>query len=190
MLTASEIIKNIENGSIVIDPFNIQNVNPNSYDVTLGNKIIMYKSDGYDWFFPSKCEAEDEKLLKEKELQKKPILKANYQEKEIGPDGMILFPEYAYLASTVERTYTPKHVPQLVGKSSLARKFIQIHMTAGFGDIGFNGQWTLEIVVKFPVRVFAGMKIGQISFIEPVGDLDVQYNGNYQDQVGPTVSRM
>ena len=90
---------------------------------------------------------------------------------EIPDEGMILLPHRFYLGVTQEYTETHSHVPFLEGKSSIGRLGIDIHATAGKGDIGFCNTWTLEISVKQPVRVYAGMPIGQLIYFEVSGDL-------------------
>jgi dCTP deaminase len=93
----------------------------------------------------------------------------------IGPDGMILSPNHLYLGSTIEYTESHKHVPFVDGKSSSGRLGITIHCTAGRGDVGFKGHWTLEIHVVEAVRVYAGMPIGQLIFFE-TGEVDMPYD--------------
>ena len=71
----------------------------------------------------------------------------------------------------------------------MARCGVQVHMTAGFGDIGFRGTWTLEIAVVYPTILIAGMQIAQVYFEEPYGDTHIKYNGKYQGQKNPQISR-
>lgn len=98
--------------------------------------------------------------------------------------GMVIFPNVGYLARTVERTYTPKHVPKIGGRSSTGRLFLNIHQTAGFGDVGFDGTWTLEISVIHPVRIYPNMRIAQLWLFETSSDLEEadMYKGRYQGQ--------
>jgi dCTP deaminase len=107
---------------------------------------------------------------------------------EIPPEGLVLYPGILYLGHTVERTKCHGLVPVLEGRSSVARCGIQVHMTAGFGDNGFDGQWTLEIQVAFPVRIYAGCQIAQISFHPITGRHGPFYEGKYQGQQGPKKS--
>lgn len=95
---------------------------------------------------------------------------------EIPPEGFVLEPHHFYLGVTEEYTETLEHVPFLEGKSSVGRLGIDIHATAGKGDIGFCNFWTLEISVKQPVRVYAGMPIGQLIYFEVKGDIKTPYN--------------
>jgi dCTP deaminase len=85
-------------------------------------------------------------------------------------------PDQFYLGVTLEYTETHAHVPFLEGKSSTGRLGIDIHATAGKGDVGFCGNWTLEISVKKPVRVYAGMPIGQLIYFPVQGEILVPYN--------------
>ena len=85
-------------------------------------------------------------------------------------------PSKLYLGVTEEYTETHRHVPFLEGKSSIGRLGIDIHATAGKGDIGFCNTWTLEISVRQPVRIYAGMPIGQLIYFEVSGDVDTPYN--------------
>lgn len=110
--------------------------------------------------------------------------------------GYVLVPGVLYLARTVERTYTPMHVPKIGGRSSTGRLGINIHQTAGFGDVGFDGSWTLELSVVHPVRVYPNQRVAQLWLFtasNPLAD-DHQYGGvnhggRYQGQVDPTEYR-
>ena len=77
----------------------------------------------------------------------------------------------------------------LNGRSSVGRLGICIHITAGFGDIGFNGTWTLEITAIKPVRVYPNIEICQVSYFTPYGESKIKYDGRYQGQIDPTASR-
>ena len=95
---------------------------------------------------------------------------------EIGAKGIILNPGKTYLGSTLEYTETHQCVPFLEGKSSVGRLGIDIHATAGKGDVGFCNHWTLEISVSQPVRVYAGMPIGQLIYFMVEGEVEVDYS--------------
>ena len=95
---------------------------------------------------------------------------------EIPKEGIILVPSKLYLGVTEEYTETHAHVPFLEGKSSIGRLGIDIHATAGKGDVGFCNTWTLEISVRQPVRIYAGMPIGQLIYFVIDGDVEVLYN--------------
>ncbi|HNB61396.1 MAG TPA: dCTP deaminase, partial [Saprospiraceae bacterium] len=95
---------------------------------------------------------------------------------EIPEEGFVLMPEKLYLGITLEYTETHATVPFLEGKSSVGRLGIDIHATAGKGDVGFCNHWTLEISVSQPVRVYAGMPVGQLIYFKVEGDIDNYYN--------------
>jgi len=139
-------------GEIIIEPFDEKALGTNSYDVHLGATLMSYRTT---------LDAREEPHVEKCTIH--PV------------DGFILRPGKLYLGSTVEYTETHKHVPFLDGKSSIGRLGITIHCTAGRGDVGFCNHWTLEIHVIEPVRVYAGMPIGQLIYFE-TGDVDVPYN--------------
>ena len=108
---------------------------------------------------------------------------------EIPETGAILNPQFGYLASTVEYTETYNLFPYIDGKSSIGRNFILNHHTAGRGDDGFCGNWTLEIRVLYPTVVYPYMRIGQIYYDEFCGDQKKYYQNptsHYNGQKGPT----
>jgi dCTP deaminase len=153
ILTDKQILEEIENGNILIEPFDRKYLGSNSYDVHLGKYLAIYKEDLLD------CKRHN---------------KVDYI--EIPDEGMILFPSRLYLGVTLEYTETHKQFPFLEGKSSIGRLGIDIHATAGKGDVGFSNYWTLEISVKQPVRVYHGMPIGQLIYFETSGDVLMPYN--------------
>ncbi len=153
ILTDNEILSEMKKGTIIIEPFRENNLGTNSYDVHLGATLGIYES-----------EILDAKLHN----------KIDYM--EIPEEGFILLPSKLYLGVTEEYTETHKHVPFLEGKSSIGRLGIDIHSTAGKGDAGFCNTWTLEISVKQPVRIYAGMPIGQIIYFELKGEIGTPYN--------------
>jgi dCTP deaminase len=153
ILSDSEIIKQMSFDDIVIIPFNREQLGTNSYDVMLGSTIKTYENPELD-----------------------SAGKNAIQVFEIPATGYVLQPGNLYLAVTQEYTETHKCVPYLEGKSSLARLGISIHQTAGKGDVGFCGHWTMEITVAIPVRVYAGMKIGQLIYNEVRGEVLTPYN--------------
>lgn len=169
MLTGNKIIEEQKNGNIEISDFSLSRVNPNSYNVRLSDKIYVYE-------------------LKEGILDSK---KCNgIRQLTFSKDGLVLQPNTLYIASTIEKTKTDKYVACLDGRSSIARLGIQIHMTAGFGDLGFDGNWTIEMTCVHPVRIYPEMEIGQIYFEEVFGDIGILYNGKYQGSESPIESRM
>lgn len=153
ILTDKEILKCIEEGSILIEPFNKECLGSNSYDVHLGKHLAVYKNRTLD----ARKKNEIEELI-------------------IPEEGILLQPGVLYLGVTQEYTETHKHVPFLEGKSSIGRLGIDIHATAGKGDVGFCNTWTLEISCIMPVRVYAGMPIGQLIYFEVKGEIQNPYN--------------
>ena len=153
ILSDTKILEEMERGTILIRPFDKKFLGSNSYDVHLGKTLAMY----------------DDEILDAKEHNK-----IHYF--EIPKEGIILVPSKLYLGVTEEYTETHKHVPFLEGKSSIGRLGIDIHATAGKGDVGFCNTWTLEISVRQPVRIYAGMPIGQILYFVIDGDVEVMYN--------------
>lgn len=153
ILTDKQILACIEDGSIVIVPYDRECLGSNSYDVHLGKYLATYKNS----------------VLNAREHNE-------VEHFEIPEDGYILHPDTLYLGVTEEYTETHKHVPFLEGKSSVGRLGIDIHATAGKGDVGFSNTWTLEISVKQPVRIFAGMPIGQLIYFEVSGECLTPYS--------------
>jgi len=153
ILTDVQILDAIEKGDIVIDPFKRGDLGTNSYDVHLGKHLAVYT----------------EEILDAREHN--PI-----REIVIPDDGIVLQPGTLYLGVTEEYTETHNTVPFLEGKSSVGRLGIDIHATAGKGDVGFCNTWTLEISCVHPVRVYAGMPIGQLIYFRVDGDIENYYN--------------
>lgn len=153
ILTDQQILMEMEKGAIKVEPFDRECLGSNSYDVHLGKTLALYKDSVLD-------------ARKHNEITSF----------EIPPEGYVLVPDKFYLGVTQEYTETMAHVPFLEGKSSVGRLGIDIHATAGKGDVGFCNYWTLEISVKQPVRVYAGMPIGQLIYFEVRGDLLTPYN--------------
>lgn len=155
ILTGKEIQKQVEQGTIQIDPFEPSRLNPNSYNVRLDSVLLRYQNVELD--------------VKRDE----PVIGM-----EIGEEGILLHPFEFYLGNTMEIAGSGKYIPMLEGRSSLARMGLGIHITAGFGDVGFVGSWTLEIFCLKPIRIYAGMEIGQVFFVEAKGEVDL-YRGKY-----------
>ena len=153
ILTDKQILEEISNGNIVIEPFDPSCLGTNSYDVHLGRYLANYKDDVLDARKHNQIEVF-----------------------EIGPEGIVLQPGKLYLGVTKEYTESHAHVPFLEGKSSVGRLGIDIHATAGKGDVGFCNTWTLEISVTQPVRVYAGMPIGQLIYFMVKGEIENMYN--------------
>jgi dCTP deaminase len=153
ILSDKLILEEIEKGTIIIEPFKRECLGTNSYDVHLGKYLATYKSRVLD----AKTHNEIEHF-------------------EIPKQGFVLQPNTLYLGVTVEYTETHQHVPFLEGKSSTGRLGIDIHATAGKGDVGFCNTWTLEISCTQAVRIYAGMPIGQLIYFVVEGDIETRYN--------------
>lgn len=176
ILTGSEILKQHEAGRLTIDPFDPAAVGPNSYDVTLAPEVL--------WYVDSASGG-------------KPLLDARRPTPTEGgrmPEGgFTLVAGRLYLASTVERVGSDCYVTYLDGRSSVGRLGLQIHMTAGRGDLGFAGRWTLELLPAVDVIVYPGMRIGQATFHAVQGEVGGRlYRGKYGSDPaeGATASRL
>ena len=153
ILTDHSIREAMQAGDIVIEPFDDACLGTNSYDVHLGKALATYKDEVLDARVHNQIE-----------------------HFEIPAEGIVLRPGLTYLGVTQEYTETHKHVPFLEGKSSVGRLGIDIHATAGKGDVGFCNHWTLEISVAQPVRVYEGMPVGQLIYFTIDGEVDTLYN--------------
>ncbi len=153
ILSDQQILENMNEGFIKIEPFRQDSLGTNSYDVHLASTLGVYVDSVLDARKHNRIETF-----------------------EIPETGVLLTPDNFYLGVTQEYTETLRHVPFLEGKSSVGRLGIDIHATAGKGDVGFCNYWTLEISVKKPVRVYAGMPIGQLIYFAVEGVVATPYN--------------
>lgn len=167
MLSGDEILNQMNEGNIKIEPFDKECLEPNSYLVHLGDELVVYEDDVLE------C--------------KKPNVTRKIK---ISKEGYILRPGELYLGRTVEYTETENFVPMLNGRLSIASLGVTIHITAGFGDNGFKGTWTLEIMVVKPVRVYPGIKIGHLCYFPIIGEGNIKYKGKYLGQVEATASKI
>lgn len=157
ILSGKEIARRIGK-DIIIEPFNPEQLNPNSYNLRLHNELLVY----------------DEPVLD----MKKPNA---YKRIVIPEEGLVLEPNKLYLGRTMEYTATEGLVPMLEGRSSVGRLGLFVHVTAGFGDVGFAGYWTLEIFCVQPIRIYAGVEICQIYYHTIEGDYERYRSGKYQN---------
>jgi len=142
---------------VVIEPFSDAQLNPNSYNLTLHDELMIY-----------------EELVLD-------MARSNRVRRiQIPPEGFVLSPNQLYLARTVERTETRNLVPMIEGRSSIGRLGLFVHVTAGFGDVGFCGYWTLEMFAVQPVRIYPGVKICQIFYHQIVGSVTEYSSNKYQ----------
>jgi dCTP deaminase len=144
--------------NILIEPFDASRLNPNSYNLTLHGELLVY----------------EESILE--------MRKANRVRRlQIPPEGLVLQPGRLYLGRTAERTETRNLVPMIEGRSSIGRLGLFVHVTAGFGDVGFCGYWTLEMFAVQPVRIHASVAICQIFYHELRGSFEEYKSNKYQN---------
>ena len=160
ILSGKEIQRHIGK-EIVIEPFDEKRLNPNSYNLSLHDELLVYENKLLDMKTPN------------------PVRKLHIPE-----EGLVLEPQTLYLGRTREFTKTDCFVPMLEGCSSVGRLGLFIHVTAGFGDVGFAGYWTLEIFCVQPIRIYAGVEICQIYYHDIKGDYDRYQSGKYQNNTG------
>ncbi len=160
LLSGQEIKKNLGK-SIIIEPYRASQLNPNSYNLRLADELLVYDSEVLD-------------------------MKANNPVRHltIPEGGLLLEPNKLYLGRTLEYTKTDGFVPMLEGRSSVGRLGLFIHITAGFGDVGFAGYWTLEMFCIHPIVIYPDVEIGQIYYHTIQGDYDKYASGKYQNNQG------
>ncbi|RLS33451.1 MAG: dCTP deaminase [Planctomycetota bacterium] len=156
ILSGHEIRKQL-GGNILIDPFDETKLNPNSYNLSLHDELLVYEEVVLD------------------------MRKSNRVERvRIPEEGLVLTPNQLYLGRTVERTETHNLVPMIEGRSSIGRLGLFVHVTAGFGDVGFCGYWTLEMFAVQPVKIYPGVAICQLFFHQICGDITEYTSTKYQ----------
>lgn len=144
--------------NIRIDPFDESRLNPNSYNLSLHDELMVY----------------EEVVLDMRKSNRIRRLK-------IHGEGLVLKPNQLYLGRTVERTETHNLVPMIEGRSSIGRLGLFVHVTAGFGDVGFCGFWTLEMFAVQPIRVYPGVAICQIIYHDIRGEISEYASNKYQN---------
>lgn len=155
VLAGSQILDRLGT-DIVIDPFDEKRLNPNSYNLTLHDELMIYEEVVLD------------------------MAKANRVRRVSIPyEGLVLSSNQLYLGRTAERTETHHLVPMIEGRSSVGRLGLFVHVTAGFGDVGFCGYWTLDMFAVQPVRIYPYVPICQIFYHEITGDI-TEYDSKYQ----------
>lgn len=166
ILSGKEIRKHIGK-EIIIEPFDENRINPNSYNLSLFHELLEYENRELDMKSPNPTR----RIV-------------------IPPEGLLLEPDKLYLGRTNEYTKTDTYVPMLEGRSSTGRLGLFIHVTAGFGDIGFAGYWTLEIFCVQPVKIYPDVEICQIYYHDIHGEYDLYKSGKYQNNTGIQPSLM
>jgi dCTP deaminase len=158
MILSGEEIRARLGKDIFIDPFDEGRLNPNSYNLSIHHELMVYEEVVLD------------------------MKKANRVRRiEIPREGLVLSPNQLYLGRTIERTETHGLVPMIEGRSSVGRLGLFVHVTAGFGDVGFCGYWTLEMFAVQPVRIYPGVPICQIFYHEIKGDIREYASNKYQN---------
>ena len=160
ILSGREISAHMGDG-IVIEPFSPTQLNPNSYNLRLHDRVRVYRNRELDMRVEN---LSDELIIPE--------------------EGLLLEPQRLYLGRTMEYTTTDRFVPMLEGRSSIGRLGLFVHITAGFGDVGFRGYWTLEMFCVQPIRIYGGVEICQIFYHTIEGEYDTYSGGKYQNNTG------
>ena len=161
MILSGLEIKNKLGKELWIEPFNEKQLNPNSYNLKLHKELLVYENNLLD------------------------MKKENHAVKLIIPqEGFILEPNKLYLGRTLEFTKTDNYVPMLEGRSSIGRLGLFVHVTAGFGDVGFSGFWTLEMFCVQPVKIYPDIEICQIYYHGIEGKFETYKSGKYQNNKG------
>lgn len=161
MILSGKEIQRLLGEKIFIEPYNETQLNPNSYNLRLHDELIVYEDDVLD-------------------MKHLPATRRI----TIPEEGIVLQPGRLYLGRTFEWTRTENLVPMLEGRSSIGRLGLFVHVTAGFGDVGFAGYWTLEISAIQPIRIYAGVPICQIFFHQICGEYVSYKSGKYQNNSG------
>lgn len=167
ILSGKEIQKQIEKGNIAITPFDAKQINPNSYNLRLHNTLLVYNDTVLDMKLENKA-----------------------TQITIPEEGLLLEPGKLYLGRTFEHTNTNAFVPMLEGRSSVGRLGLYIHVTAGFGDVGFSGFWTLEIHCVQPIKIYPMVEICQIYYHTLQGEYEQYKSGKYQNNKEIQVSML
>lgn len=160
ILSGKEIEKRLGQ-DIVIEPYAPSRLNPNSYNLRLHNELLVYDEPYLDMKKPNK-----------------------YQPLIIPEKGLLLETNKLYLGRTMEYTETRNLVPMLEGRSSIGRLGLFIHVTAGFGDVGFCGFWTLEIFCVQPIKIYPEVEICQVYYHTIQGEYDLYVSNKYQNNQG------
>ena len=166
ILTGNEILKKIQENKIVIDPFDPSQLNPNSYNFTLGNKLLVYNN----YVLDAKKDNEVREII-------------------IPDEGITLAHGTVYLGHTLEVIGSDYFVPVIRGRSSIGRLGLFINITSDLIDIGSINQLTLQLNAVQPITIYPGMQIGQVTFWQPLGKIE-KYHGKYEKTKGPIASRM
>ncbi|MAZ95664.1 MAG: dCTP deaminase [Planctomycetaceae bacterium] len=158
MILSGDEIRARVGESIIIEPFDEKHLNPNSYNLSLHDEVLIY----------------EEVVLDMREVNRVRRL-------TIPDSGLVLNPNQIYLGRTQERTETLDLVPMVEGRSSVGRLGLFVNVTAGFGDVGFSGYWTLEMFAVQPVRIYPGVPICQIFYHQLTGEYRTYSSDKYHN---------
>src|SRR3990167_596342 len=161
MILSGKKIKEKLGQEIIIEPYHERQLNPNSYNIRLHDQLLIYTSPILDMKSPNPT-----------------------KQITIPESGLILQPGLLYLGRTVEYTKTTNFVPMIEGRSSIGRLGLFIHITAGFGDVGFSGYWTLEMFCVHPIKIYPNVEICQIFYHTINGEYELYTSNKYQDNQG------
>lgn len=160
ILSGKEILQQLGH-KLEIDPFDEKQLNPNSYNLRLHNTLLVYQDRVLDMKKPNEA-----------------------HEIVIPDEGMILEPGRLFLGRTMEHTSTQEFVPMIDGRSSVARLGLFIHISAGMGNVGSKGYWTLEIFCVQPVRIYPWVEICQIFYHRLEGQYEAYQSNKYNNNKG------
>lgn len=167
ILSGLKIKEEVENNKIYIEPFDEKLINPNSYNYRLGTEILEINDVVID-----------------------PRKKTTFKKIKLDEDGYVLKPNKLYLGSTLECIGSSDYVTQLIGRSSIGRLGMFLQVTAPLGHVGCKLNWTLEFKVVQPLKIYPGMKIGQVTFWVIEGEKNKTYeNGKYNKNMKPHISK-
>ncbi|MDQ0173374.1 dCTP deaminase [Paenibacillus tundrae] len=161
ILTGKEILRQVKQDNITIEPFNSNHINPNSYNYRIGRKILKV----------------DKNISLGQTSQ-------NTSYETIPEEGYLLEPGQLYLASTHETIGSNRYVTSLIGRSSIGRLGLYLQVSADLGNLGPAHKWTLELVCVQPIKIYPEMVIGQVSFWKPYGEI-IEYSGEYSAYNNP-----
>ncbi len=158
MLLSGDEIRRRQNDGLLIDPFDPDRLNPNSYNLSLHDELLVYEEVVLDAAAPNR-----------------------YRRIEIPPEGLTLQPNMLYLGRTIEHTETHGLVPMIQGRSSLGRLGLFINPGGSVGDCGYCGTWTLEMHCVQPVRIYPNMQVCQIYYLHVTGQCTEYCSDKYQN---------
>lgn len=209
MLTRKEIVEALDSGILLIKPFNSEQLNPCSYDLTLSPKIAYYKlfygnnakvvkysqvSDRYtprDYGHKAALPTDVAMYMDGCVMVERPVIdlaeEPELVEEEIPETGFILYPGVIYLGMVNELIDCTNYVAELTGKSKLARAGLKVHQTAGYANLGDHFRFVLEIEVVHPTIIYPNMRIAQVLFWKPDDNDNLySYDGTYSNMQGIT----